>query len=138
MARSTARNVLGTLLKCCCRRPVTGFYRNGRCDTGPGDFGVHVVCVKVTDEFLRFSKARGNDLSTPMPEHAFPGLMDGDRWCLCATRWQEALEAGMAPQVYLESTHISALEFISLDDLKAHDAGVPAEPDEAEDDSTFG
>lgn len=140
MPSSTARNVLGTPLKRCCRRPVTGFYRNGRCDTGPGDFGVHVVCAQMTEAFLRFTRARGNDLTTPVPAYDFPGLKPGDRWCLCAARWQEALEAGVAPPVYLESTHISALEFISLDDLKAHASPTPAEPDEDdldEQDSTF-
>lgn len=118
MARSGAKNVLGTPLRTCCRKPMTGFYRNGRCDTGPGDFGVHVVCVRVTAEFLRFSRGAGNDLSTPMPAYAFPGLKPGDCWCLCAQRWQEAFEAGKAPEVVLEATHMAALEFCGLDDLK--------------------
>lgn len=117
---STARNVLGTPLETCCTKPMTGFYRNGRCDTGPGDVGNHVVCARVTAEFLKFSKSRGNDLSTPNPDYEFPGLKPGDCWCLCAARWQEAFEAGVAPGVKLESTHISALEFASLDDMKAH------------------
>jgi uncharacterized protein (DUF2237 family) len=112
-----AKNVLGEPLKSCCTDPMTGFYRNGRCDTGPGDDGLHTVCVKVTAEFLKFSKARGNDLSTPIPEYGFPGLKPGDRWCLCAARWKEAFEAGMAPQVRLGSTHISTLEFVSLEEL---------------------
>jgi uncharacterized protein (DUF2237 family) len=129
VARSGAKNVLGTPLVTCCTRPMTGFYRNGRCDTGPGDFGVHVVCVRVTAEFLRFSKAVGNDLSTPRPELAFPGLKPGNCWCLCAQRWQEALEAGHAPQVVLEATHMAALEFVGLDDLKRH-AIPPTDPDE--------
>lgn len=133
MAGSTAKNVLGTPLKGCCHRLRTGFYRNGRCDTGPGDLGIHVVCTKVTNAFLRFSVERGNDLSTPRPEYEFPGLRAGDCWCVCAERWQEALEAGVAPPVHLEATHISALEFISLEDLRAHSAGEPAEP---EDDDT--
>src|SRR4051812_20631579 len=117
---TNGKNVLGETLEDCCRAPMTGFYRNGRCDTGPGDVGVHVVCCRMTAEFLRFSRSAGNDLSTPFPEAGFPGLTPGDCWCLCAARWQEAFEAGVAPQVKLASTHISALEFCSLDDLKAH------------------
>jgi uncharacterized protein (DUF2237 family) len=97
---------------------MTGFYRNGCCDTGPGDFGLHTVCVEVTAEFLEFSASRGNDLSTPNPLFDFPGLMPGDRWCLCAERWKEAFDAGMAPRVVLEATHISTLEFVDLDDLR--------------------
>jgi uncharacterized protein (DUF2237 family) len=112
-----AKNVLGEPLKTCCTDPMTGFYRNGRCDTGPGDDGLHTVCVRVTAEFLKFSKARGNDLSTPFPAYGFPGLKPGDRWCLCAARWKEAFEAGMAPEVRLASTHISTLEFVSLEEL---------------------
>jgi uncharacterized protein len=114
-----AKNVLGGDLEKCCADPMTGFYRNGCCNTGPGDFGVHVVCAQVTREFLDFSKARGNDLMTPVPEHGFPGLRPGDRWCLCAMRWQEALDAGVAPSVILDATHIAALEFVALADLKA-------------------
>jgi len=113
-------NVLGGDLQCCCRQPMTGFYRDGYCRTGPGDFGLHTVCVVVTEEFLQFSYARGNDLVTPMPEHDFPGLDPGDRWCLCVERWQEALEANVAPPVILAATHTSALEFVSLEDLQAH------------------
>jgi uncharacterized protein len=115
-------NVLGGKLECCCRNPITGFYRDGYCRTGPGDDGLHTVCAIMTDEFLEFSTERGNDLSTPVPEYDFPGLISGDRWCLCVTRWQEAFEAGCAPPVVLEATHISALEFVSLEDLRAHAA----------------
>lgn len=99
---------------------MTGFYRDGCCNTGPGDVGLHLVCVKVTDSFLEFSAERGNDLTTPIPEFYFPGLKAGDRWCLCAERWKEALQADAAPAVILAATHISALEFVDLDDLKAH------------------
>jgi len=115
-----ATNVLGGALQSCCMDPVTGFYRNGRCDTGAGDHGVHVVCAVMTDKFLRFSKSRGNDLSTPVPQWGFPGLKDGDRWCLCASRWKEALDAGMAPKVILEATHISMLEFATIEELREH------------------
>lgn len=118
--REDARNVLGEPLRTCCTRPMTGFYRNGRCDTGPQDLGRHVVCVQLTEEFLAFSRSRGNDLSTPMPQFDFPGLKPGDRWCLCAARWQEALDAGQAPQVVLASTHETALQVVSLADLKRH------------------
>ncbi|HVZ94328.1 MAG TPA: DUF2237 domain-containing protein [Phycisphaerales bacterium] len=121
-----ARNVLGTPLKPCSMDPLTGFYRNGCCDTGEGDAGVHVVCVVVTEGFLEFSRSRGNDLSTPVPEYEFPGLNDGDRWCLCAARWREALEAGAAPRVVLESTHMSALEFVDLEDLVRYAVDAPA------------
>lgn len=114
------KNVLGTELKVCCTSPMTGFYRDGYCRTGADDTGRHTVCILATDEFLEFSKAAGNDLSTPRPEYAFPGLKDGDKWCLVAMRWQQALEADMAPQVFLEATHESALEFISLDDLRRY------------------
>ncbi len=120
MNASKGQNVLGGELEVCCTSPMTGFYRTGDCETGAGDVGVHVVCAVMTQEFLEFSKARGNDLITPMPMFKFPGLKPGDGWCLCASRWQEALEAGVAPPVILEATHISALEFISLEDLKRH------------------
>jgi uncharacterized protein (DUF2237 family) len=113
-------NVLGGPLECCCLRPLTGFYRDGYCRTGPGDVGLHTVCVEVTDEFLAFSKSRGNDLSTPAPEFGFPGLVEGDKWCLCVTRWQEALMAGVAPRVNLSASHISVLEFVDLEDLREH------------------
>lgn len=111
-------NVLGGKLECCCRDPLTGFYRDGYCRTGPGDRGLHTVCVVVTEEFLRFSAASGNDLTTPAPDYDFPGLVEGDRWCLCVTRWMEAFEAGFAPAVVLAATHLSALEFVALEDLQ--------------------
>jgi uncharacterized protein (DUF2237 family) len=114
------RNVLGTELVPCSTEPRTGFHRDGSCNTGRGDVGLHIVCAQVTDEFLAFSRSRGNDLMTPNPAMQFPGLKDGDRWCLCVARWKEALEAGVAPPVVLESTHISALEFVTLEELKAH------------------
>jgi uncharacterized protein (DUF2237 family) len=100
--------------------PMTGFFRNGCCDTSAEDGGSHTVCVVVTSEFLRFSKARGNDLSTPLPDSGFPGLKAGDRWCLCAPRWGEAFDANQAPRVVLRATHEGALEYCSLADLKAH------------------
>ncbi len=117
---ANAKNVLGTELETCCTSPMTGFYRNGNCETGTQDVGLHIVCVQVTQEFLEFSRLRGNDLITPHPEYDFPGLKSGDCWCLCATRWQEALEAGMAPPVNLAATNEYALEWLRLDDLKAH------------------
>ena len=113
-------NVLGSKLEPCSFDPMTGFFRNGCCETGPEDIGTHVVCAQVTDDFLQFSKSRGNDLSTPRPEFDFGGLKDGDRWCLCVTRWQEALDAGVAPKVYLRATHAKALQTVSLADLLAH------------------
>ena len=119
-SHSGPSNVLGGPLEACCYQPQTGFYRDGFCRTGPGDHGVHVVCAEMTAEFLAFSRVHGNDLTTPRPEYQFPGLHPGDRWCLCAPRWQEALEAGCAPRVVLESTHLAALEFSSLEDLQAH------------------
>lgn len=119
---SQAMNVLGTPLQPCSMDPLTGFFRDGCCNTNGDDVGVHTICVRVTDAFLEFSRARGNDLSTPRPEFAFPGLVDGDRWCLCAMRWKEAFDAGVAPRVVLESTHILTLEFVSLAALKAHAA----------------
>ncbi len=100
--------------------PKTGWRRDGCCNTGPGDHGLHLVCVQVTAEFLEFSRSVGNDLSTPMPEYQFAGLTPGDRWCLCATRWTEAREAGFAPPVVLEATHMSMLEFASLEELREH------------------
>lgn len=102
--------------------PVTGYYRDGCCNTGPGDVGLHFVCAVMTDEFLRFSRKRGNDLSTPSPDWGFPGLKAGDRWCLCVQRWKEAMEGGVAPPVIVESTHISALEFVTIEELRAHEA----------------
>jgi uncharacterized protein (DUF2237 family) len=117
-----AKNVLGTDLATCGTEPMTGFYRSGCCETGAEDAGVHVVCAEMTDAFLAFSISRGNDLSTPMPDFGFPGLAPGDRWCLCASRWQEAFEAGVAPPVVLEATHARAIEWISLAELRAHSA----------------
>lgn len=116
------KNVLGGVLQSCCTDPMTGFYRDGYCQTGVDDLGSHTVCVRVTDDFLTFSKSRGNDLSTPRPEFNFPGLKDGDKWCLCATRWRDALEAGVAPEVFLEACHEASLRYVSLEDLKAHQA----------------
>lgn len=115
-----AKNVLGTELQTCSTDPMTGFFRDGCCNTGGGDHGVHTVCVIATEEFLAFSRSRGNDLSTPIPEYQFPGLKPGDRWCLCAQRWQEAFEAGMAPQVCMEATHMLTLEFVDLENLREH------------------
>jgi hypothetical protein len=115
-----AKNVLGGELVPCSSRPMTGFFRNGCCETGPSDLGLHTVCAVMSDEFLLFSFARGNDLSTPRPDLGFPGLKAGDRWCLCAGRWKEALDAGMAPQVILESTHEETLAIVTLGVLKDH------------------
>ena len=119
-AVSEGVNVLGGPLEPCGFDPVTGFWRDGSCRTGGQDLGVHAVCAMMTDEFLAYSAAVGNDLSTPRPEWGFPGLGAGDRWCLCADRWQQALEAGVAPPVVLEATHALALEFSSLDSLRAY------------------
>ena len=119
---SKEKNVLGGPLLACSYDPLTGFFRDGCCHTGPGDHGLHTVCVEATAEFLRFSREAGNDLSTPVPEYEFPGLKPGDHWCLCVTRWKDALDAGCAPQVVLEATHISALEWVSLEELQAHAA----------------
>src|SRR5882762_3841481 len=113
-------NVLGTELKCCCRNPITGFYRDGFCRTGPEDVGQHTVCVKVTREFLDYSVLDGNDLVTPHPEFGFPGLKPGDKWCVCVTRWKSARDHNRAAPIDLEATHASALEFITLEELKAH------------------
>jgi len=113
-----ARNVLGMPLETCSTKPMTGFFRNGCCDTSPQDVGSHTVCVVATAEFLEFSKSRGNDLSTPIPAYEFPGVKPGDRWCLCAPRWQEAFEANSAPRVVLRATHEGALQHCSLADLK--------------------
>ena len=118
-----ARNVLGGELASCSTEPVTGFYRNGCCETGPHDVGMHTVCAVMTAEFLAFSRAAGNDLSTPRPEFAFPGLKPGDRWCLCAPRWKEALDAGMAPQLVLEACHEETLAIVPLGVLKDFAAG---------------
>lgn len=113
-------NVVGGTLLPCSQQPLTGFYRTGGCSTGPDDIGSHTVCAVMTDSFLAFSKAAGNDLSTPMPEWGFDGLQDGDRWCLCATRWLEAFKAGMAPQVVLGATHRRALDVIPIEALTMH------------------
>ncbi|HYF37960.1 MAG TPA: DUF2237 domain-containing protein [Prosthecobacter sp.] len=113
-------NVLGQELRCCCRKPLTGFYRDGYCRTGAGDAGLHTVCAEMTAEFLMFSKIRGNDLSTPCPEWDFDGLKPGDRWCLCVERWKEAMEAGVAPPVCLAATHSSVVEWVTLEELRAH------------------
>ena len=115
-----SRNVLGEPLKGCSDRPATGFFRDGCCNTAPEDVGSHTVCALMTAEFLAFSARAGNDLSTPVPEYGFPGLQPGDRWCLCAPRWQEALEAGAAPKVVIAATHEGALDFCKLADLKKH------------------
>jgi len=120
MISPSRKNVLGSELKPCCTHPATGYFRDGFCRTDDDDFGRHVICAIVTQEFLDFSLSRGNDLMTPRPESDFPGLKPGDRWCLCAMRWKEALEAGVAPTVKLESTHEKALEMVSLEDLLAH------------------
>jgi uncharacterized protein (DUF2237 family) len=119
-------NVLGEPLKPCSFDPVTGFFRDGCCNTGPEDHGRHTVCARMTAEFLAFSRARGNDLSTPRPEFGFRGLQPGDRWCLCAARWVEALAAGAAPKVVLASTHRSVLELVPLEVLQAH--AMPGRP----------
>jgi len=115
-----AQNVLGGELYDCSIDPVTGWMRDGCCNTDVGDIGVHTVCVVMTADFLEFSASVGNDLSTPMPQYGFPGLRPGDRWCLCASRWVEANEAGRAPQVILEATHARTLEWVSLEELEAH------------------
>jgi len=117
---STVQNVLGSELEICCTSPMTGFYRDGCCRTGAEDFGLHLVCAQVTPAFLAFSKARGNDLTTPAPQYGFPGLKPGDRWCLCVSRWQEALDAGVAPPVVMAATHASTLEYADMQTLKAH------------------
>ena len=114
------RNVLGGPLIACSTEPMTGFYRDGCCRTGEDDHGVHTVCCEVTDAFLEFSRSVGNDLSTPRPEWGFPGLRPGDRWCLCAARWREAQEAGMAPGVVLKATHERSAEICGIDRLREH------------------
>ena len=120
--RRQSLNVLGGALAPCSYDPITGFYRDGCCNTGPDDLGSHTVCVELTADFLAFSKGQGNDLSTPRPEFGFAGLRPGDRWCLCAPRWAEALAAGAAPRVFLHATEIEALQFCRLEDLRAHAA----------------
>ncbi len=119
-----ALNVLGKKLEICCTSPVTGFYRDGYCQTGVSDFGSHVVCAEVTADFLEFTKRRGNDLSTPRPEYLFPGLKPGDRWCLCVSRWKEALDSGVAPPVVLSATHQKALEVVPLEVFQEHSLAI--------------
>ena len=120
MSDEVHRNVFGEPVAVCSLDPVTGFTRTGACETGPEDPGCHAVCAVMTEAFLDFSMARGNDLSTPRPEFGFPGLEPGDRWCLCAARWQEAFEAGAAPRVVLRATHERALDHVDLADLKPY------------------
>lgn len=122
---SSGKNVLGGQLEICSLAPITGFFRNGCCHTAPQDTGSHTVCVVMTKAFLSFSKSRGNDLSTPMPQFGFPGLRPGDRWCLCAPRWQEALIADRAPQVVLRATHEGALRYCRLEDLTRFAVDAP-------------
>ena len=121
MAKQQNKNVLGTALQVCSTSPLTGFTRSGCCETGPDDTGSHTVCAQMTDEFLAYSISRGNDLTTPQPQYGFSGLVAGDRWCVCASRWLEASEAGFAPPVILESCHEKCLEIVSLADLKYHE-----------------
>jgi uncharacterized protein (DUF2237 family) len=125
---SDARNVLGSLLQVCSISPMTGFARDGLCHTGSQDLGSHTVCAQMTDAFLQYSRSRGNDLVTPVPEYGFPGLKAGDRWCLCAARWLEAAEDGVAPPVVLDATHERALRTIALGDLKYHALRAPDYP----------
>lgn len=122
MAQTPAKNVYGEPLASCCTDPMTGFYRDGFCNTGKADVGTHVMCAVVSEEFLSFTAARGNDLSTPRPEYQFPGLKPGDGWCLCALRWREAHEAGKAPKLRLHATHEKALEFVPLEVLEQYSA----------------
>jgi uncharacterized protein len=121
---SGSRNVLGGPLQSCSNDPLTGFYRDGCCNTGPQDPAMHSVCARMTEAFLQFSRARGNDLTTPRPEFNFPGLREGDRWCLCAARWREAHKAGVAPEVYLAATHEATLAVVPLEELKQHAADM--------------
>ncbi|MGB3586342.1 MAG: DUF2237 domain-containing protein [Tunicatimonas sp.] len=120
MSSNKTKNVLGNLLQLCSESPKTGFYRTGCCETGPEDSGRHLVCAIMTGEFLQFTKQQGNDLSTPMPAYNFPGLKTNDRWCLCALRWKEAFDAGVAPPVVLEATHEAVLRYVSIENLLAH------------------
>lgn len=123
---STARNVLGGPLQSCSTKPLTGFYRDGCCNTGEDDIGLHLVCTQVTADFLAHQRSVGNDLITPAPHYLFPGLKPGDRWCLCVKRWKQSFEAGCAAPVVLEATHISTLEFVDLEDLQRHTVAAPA------------
>ena len=111
-------NIFGDTIEACCHDPVTGYFRDGFCNTDEHDFGSHVVCAEITEDFLLFSKSQGNDLSTPRPELDFPGLKEGDRWCLCALRWKEAYDAGVAPRVFLESCHLQVLSFVTKEQLE--------------------
>lgn len=115
-----SKNVFGEKIAVCSKQPLTGFYRNGCCDSGPEDRGRHMVCAVMTKEFLKFSKSMGNDLSTPLPQYNFPGLSPGDRWCVCVMRWKEAYDAGKAPRVVLEATNEKALDFVTMDQLLEH------------------
>ena len=124
MNSTKQRNVLGEPLEVCGENPITGYFRDGCCNTDTSDVASHTVCTKVTNGFLEFSKNQGNDLSTPRPEHGFDGLKDGDTWCLCADRWLEAYQHGVAPKIKLKSTNIKALEIIDLDYLKAHSVDI--------------
>ena len=124
MNNTKQKNVLGEPLEVCGENPVTGYFRDGCCNTDASDLGSHTVCIKVTNDFLEFSKNQGNDLSTPRPEHGFDGLKDGDTWCLCAERWLEAYQNGVAPKIKLKSTNVKALEIIDLDYLKAHSVDI--------------
>ena len=119
---NTPQNVFGEPIAVCSTAPMTGFYRDGCCQTDEYDHGTHTVCAVMTDEFLQFSKNRGNDLSTPRPEYSFPGLKSGDRWCVCVSRWLEAHQAGLAPMLVLKATHIKTLRYISLEELKPYDS----------------
>jgi len=120
MTVSKQHNVLGEPLQPCCSSPTTGYLRDGYCSRAPHDRGMHVLCAVVTAEFLAYTARQGNDLSTPVPEHGFPGLKPGDRWCLCVQRWIEALQAGCAPKVDLSATHVSALDWVDLETLRAN------------------
>jgi len=124
MAMDESLNVFGEPLEECGGKPLTGYYRDGKCNTCSDDKGSHTVCVEVTKAFLEFSRFRGNDLSTPMPQYNFPGLKPGDSWCLCASRWLEASQNDMAPKVFLKRTHIKALDIVPLDVLKKHAADL--------------
>jgi uncharacterized protein (DUF2237 family) len=118
---SSARNVLGNLLESCCTSPMTGYFRDGFCRTTASDYGTHIICAKITNKFLQFTLSRGNDLITPNPQYRFPGLVEGDKWCLCVLRWKEAVEHGVAPPIILESTHEKALEYFDLDTLRKYE-----------------
>ena len=117
---SNAKNVLGSDLQSCCFDPLTGYFRDGFCRTREDDYGTHVVCARMTEEFLTYTKAKGNDLSAPLPAYNFPGLKQGDQWCLCVSRWKEAMLNGVAPSVILESTHENALEIVTLEELREY------------------